>query len=73
MSCDDSDCSDCGLSLQAGTEAILSNLQSSSTTEVVQLIANTAHIIENSMQRTSELCALSTSTRWHMSFANRIA
>ena len=65
--------SDRALSLKAGTEAVLSFLQSLPTSDAVQLVANIAHVIENSMGRIPELCALSTSTRWHMSFANKIA
>ncbi|KAI1245829.1 hypothetical protein MGN70_012723 [Eutypa lata] len=50
--------SDRALSLKAGTEAVLSFLQSLPTSDAVQLVANIAHVIENSMGRIPELSAI---------------
>ncbi len=44
---------DCGLCLKAGAEAVLLSLESSSTSDAVQLVANIAHVVEKSMDGTS--------------------
>ncbi|KAL3958909.1 hypothetical protein ACCO45_007071 [Purpureocillium lilacinum] len=44
---------DCGLCLKTGAEAVLSHIQSSSSSDAIRLVRSIAHVVENSMDGTS--------------------